>query len=79
MFDGGECVSYSQCGCVLHGRYIKVNIHVKYKPRRRTFSRECLICHGGDIKSLAEKMIPPVKDTFKSASLIYSLIVCAAE
>ncbi|KAM3613584.1 uncharacterized protein V6R79_001825 [Siganus canaliculatus] len=23
VFDGGECVPYSQCGCVLHGRYIK--------------------------------------------------------
>lgn len=26
VFDGGECVPYSQCGCVLHDKYIKVNI-----------------------------------------------------
>ncbi len=30
VFDGGECVPYSQCGCVLHGVYIKVNIHALY-------------------------------------------------
>ncbi|XP_051261445.1 IgGFc-binding protein-like isoform X2 [Dicentrarchus labrax] len=23
VFDGGECVPYSQCGCVLHDKYIK--------------------------------------------------------
>lgn len=32
-----------------------------------TFSREYLICHSGDIKSLAEKMIPP--GTSKSPTL----------
>ncbi|XP_077431132.1 IgGFc-binding protein-like isoform X2 [Vanacampus margaritifer] len=25
VFDGGECVPVSQCGCVLHGRYIKLD------------------------------------------------------
>nr|XP_046255484.1 IgGFc-binding protein-like isoform X2 [Scatophagus argus] len=25
VFDGGECVPYSQCGCVLHGIYIKMD------------------------------------------------------
>ncbi len=30
VFDEGECVPYSQCGCVLHGVYIKVNIHALY-------------------------------------------------
>ncbi|KAM9852133.1 IgGFc-binding protein-like [Aulostomus maculatus] len=25
VFDGGECVPYSQCGCVLQGRYIKMD------------------------------------------------------
>lgn len=26
VFDGEECVPYSQCGCVHHGIYIKVTI-----------------------------------------------------
>lgn len=68
VFDGGECVSYGQCGCVLHGRYIKVNIHLKNKLQMHIFYRDYLICHGGDIKSLAEKMIPPGKDTVTSKS-----------